>query len=377
MRTRITILTIALVIMLAIPAFAEAPRTVHRASQVGGTGMMMMRTGDQLDPGEMNLSIFLEYEAFNQLPLNPTRIADPPSVDDPRGDAELWMTLTYNYGITHLFEVGIQVPLVFISDLRDTGVGRIGLDGRLLILNIDKFGLGISSTLWGNFPSFQLENSSNEFNGGGELNFSMRGEGGTNYIGLPWFDRWLLEEATGHVTMGWGYEDYHQFGRWQPPPPVLNDFTVRNPADADIVGQEVMYIGVGLEYQIYDNFWVGTELLTKQWPDKHNDNNWILILPELTYTFEDIVTTGLAFGFTELGSNDNHQPEWMVKGGVTYHFPELVNRRRPRPPTAPPVHEDLMDVFTPSRKPIPTEMEEEEILLDDGGEEIIPTDPVE
>lgn len=349
MKNKIKIaLVMCLITALASSAMAQA-RKVHRASQVGGTGMMLMRIGDQLDPNELNASIFVEYMAWDKLPLNPDRIAHAPYIDDPRGDGEFWTTLTVNYGINHIVELGLQIPLVFNSDLKEDGIGRIGFDARLLVLNPDRMGLGISATFWGSAISFQEDNSSNEFNGGGELNFMGLGSSATNYLGLEWFDRYLLEPMRLYATIGWGYEDYIEFG-------LFHDFpSARNPLDINIVGTEVIYGNIGLEYEVYDQLFIGTELSARQWPDYHNDNNFILILPEISYTYKDIFTIQAAFGFTELGNTHNHQPDWLAKIGFTYHFPELVKPVKPRPEGAPPVQQDLIDLFTPSRKPVPTE----------------------
>jgi len=350
-------LAVLAVFVLSMPAAAEI-RTVHRASQAGGTGMMLMRTGDQLDYQEMNASIFGEYMAFDEkLPLYPERVAagKGPMVEDPR-DAEAWTVLTFNYGINEVMEAGIRLPFVFASDMRDDGIGRIGADLRFLLLDVNRFGAGISSTFWVDTPSFVEDNSSEDVNGGGELNFTLRGEALTDYFPIPGIDRWFLEPMAVHVTMGWGYEDYLYFEEFK------NNPGVNNPEAPDFEGTEVIYASGGIEYEVYDRTSIGGELLARQYPDHRNDNNIIVVAPEISYTYKDRFTVQAAYG-TNIRENVEDQPEWLAKVGFTYHFPEFVKgpeagRATPRRP------QDILDVFAPSRKPVPAPTEEEEIELE-------------
>ncbi len=351
------ILAVLAVFILSMPAAAEI-RTVHRASQVGGAGMMFMRTGEQLDYKEMNASLFGEYMAFDEmLPLYPERVGtnSPEFVEDPR-DKAAWMTLTFNYGINEIMEAGIQLPFVFTSDMRDDGIGRIGADLRFLLLNVDRFGAGISSTFWVNSPSFVEDSSSEDVNGGGELNFTLRGDAFTNYFPVPGIDRWFLEPMAIHATMGWGYEDYLYFEEYD------NQPGENNPKAPDFDATEVLYASAGLEYEVYDRTFVGAELLARQYPDYENDNNVIAVAPEISYTYNDRFTIQAAYG-TTFRENVEDQPEWLAKIGFTYHFPEFV--KEPKIGEATPKRpQDIFDVFVPSRKPVPTPTEEEEIELE-------------
>jgi hypothetical protein len=344
-------------ILWVMPAFAEL-RPVHRASEIGGSGLLFQRFGDQLDAHEMNASIFGEYLQFGKMPLNPTRVSDEPYVDDPRGDQETWATITYNYGLSDIVEMGIQVPMVFNSDLRENGVGRIGCDLRVLLLNVDRAGTGISTTFWINFPSPQRDNSSDLVNGGGELNFTLKGTAFTNY--------WLLEPMRLHFTMGYGYEDYLEFKKNDhPDPDRAEGYRYRDLDSPQLVGTQVMYASLALEFEVYDRTFIGSELLFRQYPDPyHNDNNTIVVAPEISYTYKDRLTLQAAFGFTgiEHQSRYDSQPVFLGKIGFTYHFPEFN-----KPPKAeretPARPQDIYQMFSPSRKPVPTQAPEQEVPL--------------
>jgi len=389
------LLAVIATVLFAMPAFAEL-RMVHRASQIGGTGMMFQRIGDQLDPQEMNASIFVEYMQFDKIPLNPTRISSEPFIDDPRGDDEIWTTLTYNYGISHIVEIGIKIPFVFNTStdyeyvvrtapssglpatikgrqdvIRENGIGRIGVDIRFLILNVDRMGSGISATLWMDAPSFQKENSSDQLNGGGELNITVKGTSFTNYLGSEGFDRYFLEPMSLHATMGFGWDDYLKFEEFDPRPLFLaKGYRYRNPDDPELMVAQVMYGSFGVDFEVYDNTFVSSELLFRQYPDtgwpgdRFNDNNTILILPEISYTYKDRFTVQAAFGFTgiENQNKEDDQPVWLGKIGFTYHFPEFYHA--PQVERATPAHpQDLYELFVPSRKPIPTQIQEPEVPL--------------
>jgi len=361
---------LAMTLIWILPAMAEL-RPIHRASQIGGTGMLFQRVGDQLDPKEMNASIFVDYLNYDDdMPLNPSRTGDEPFIEDPRGDGEIWAILTYNYGINHIVELGAQVPLVFGSDLRDEGVGRIGVDVRFLILNKSRMGGGISSTIWLNAPSFQDDNSSDEVNGGFELNFMLEGKSFTNYLGWDLFDRVFLEKMTSYATLGWGYDDYLYFEKVDPYPYNAGRWISRDPESPEFDAAEFICASYGVEYEIYDRLFLGAELLAKQYPNKyHNDNNVTIIFPEISYTYNDRFTVQGAFGFTGIRTSEDDQPELIGKLAFTYHFPEFYRAPKTERVT-PGSPQDIYDIFVPSRKPVPIQTEEEEeILLDEEGGE--------
>ncbi len=369
MRKNSFIVALVIIFMLTLPAIADL-RPVHRASQVGGSGLMYMRIGEQLDPKEMNASIFVEYMSFySKMPLNPTRVGDYPFVDDPRGDGEIWTTVTFNYGVSHIIELGLQIPAVFSSDLREDGVGRIGLDARFLLLNVDRMGAGISFTGWINAPSLQEDITSDEVNGGGELNFTLKGKAFTNYIGSKWLDKHIIGNMALHAAMGWGYEDYLKFDRVEPLPPIPTPYNVRDPNSPSLVSAEVIYASGAVEFEIYDRTYIGTEILWRQYPDYQNDNNLHVVLPEISYTYKDKFTLQAAYGVNILEYKEDGQPEMFGKIGFTWHFSELYRPPAIRRATPSRPH-DIFEIFVPSRKPIPTQTEEEEeILLEEEGVE--------
>jgi len=362
------IMAVVISFLWVLPALADL-RQVHRASRIGGTGLLFQRIGDQLDPDEMNASIFSEYMTFDKIPLDPDRVGRPPFEDDPRGDDERWVTLTYNYGINHIVELGVQIPMVFTSDLREDGVGRIGVDARFLILNVDRVGTGIASTCWINAPSFQEDNSSDDPNAGVELNFTLKGKSFTNYVGWKWLDERILGKMALHATLGWGYEDYLRFDRLEQPIvisiPGETYLIGRDSESPSFVSTEVIYASGAVEFEIYDRFYSGIEILWRQYLDYNNDNNILYVAPEFSYTYEDRFTIQTAVGFT--GSDKTQrkvdgQPEILAMISFTYHFPELVKRPAVRRAT-PPKPQDIFDIFMPSRKPIPTHVPTTEVPL--------------
>jgi len=359
------IMAVVISFLWVLPALADL-RQVHRASRIGGTGLLFQRIGDQLDPDEMNASIFHEYMTFDNIPLDPNRVGHEPFVDDPRGDDEIWVTLTYNYGINHIVELGVQIPMVFTSDLSEDGVGRVGVDARFLILNVDRVGTGIASTFWIDAPSFQDDNSSDDPNGGVELNFTLKGKSFTNYVGWKWLDERILEKMTMHATLGWGYEDYLKFDRLEQPIIIPGMYSIeRDYESPSFVSTEVIYASGAVEFELYDRLYIGTEVLWRQYLDYHNDNNVMVVMPEISYTQNDQFTIQAALGFTSLGDfqeDEDGQPETLAMVSFTYHFPELVKRPAVRRAT-PPKPQDIFDIFMPSRKPIPTHTPTEEIPL--------------
>lgn len=363
---RLEIVVVLFILGILVPALAEEP-VLHRASSIGGTGMMFSRVGDQLYEREMNAGVYINYLTFGHMPLYPEALASSPFVNDPRGSSDLIMTLYYNYGILRRLEAGIQIPARFLQDTYpESGLERISLDARYLIISPDfNFGLGVSGTGWASFPSFTNNITSTELNGGAEIAATVHGKGFDDSR-FSWFMENVMENLYIHVSLGAGYGDYLKFHKL--PVPIISNGQrlTRDPNRPEFVGTPFMSVTAGAQFEVYDNLLIGAEYLGTRWPEYANDENCHIMFPEIAYTFSGKSHWSIQAGFGMGCDKLNNQPQYIAAVDLSVHIPGkspyptvapppppppvIVEAAPPPPPPPPP---PVIPTNQPHRLPIP------------------------
>jgi len=332
---------------------AQRLRVDERTSLWGGTGLVFTRTAVLIPRKHLGISAYYDFKSYDKLQGWNVGTGRP-QLDDPRQeDHELNIVL--DYGLTHYIELSGFVN-VFLQDeqgdseqlhMRERAMGQSGVNAKFRLMDIDRYGLGITTTLFGRFPSPQKDSDTTSRNAGygGELNVSLK---------LITISE-LLEKFRVHANFGWAYIDYFDTGLagfYQDAKenfayysdPARASWTYRGDYTfAELIGDattpdelenehpfmiEDHYTGsVALEYRPVRGMSTGIELVGYRMIKFSDDN--LQFAPFLTYTFRQIpfikqvrknlVTFSVAGNFGFLRGENRTSPEWGVVSGLTWH----------------------------------------------------------
>jgi len=322
-------------------------RQDERASLWGGTGLVFTRTAILLPRKHFSLSGYFNYSHYEYV----QGWRDAYKLDDPR-ENDMDLNIVANYGLNHWVELGAFMN-IFLEDedsdadqlhMRSRGIGWSGINGKFRIMDLDKDGLGITTTFFMRLPSPQQDSdiTSDEIGYGGEINVSLK---------LVVISEWL-EKFRVHTNWGWAYLDYFDTGlaglyQFSKEYDLYGNYARRNDKYKDYDFDELFdenwkeddlemektyfgadhYLGsVALEYRPLQGLSTGLELVGYRMI-RYNDDN-LMLAPFATYTFrqipfvkkirKDLVTASIAgnFGMRDLNRS---APQWGVVLGLTWH----------------------------------------------------------
>ncbi len=331
---------------------AQRLRVDERTSLWGGTGLVFTRTAVLLPRKHLSVSAYYDFKSYDL--LQGWNVGHEFSrLEDPRQeDHELNVVL--DYGLTHYIELSGFINF-FLQDesddpeqlhMRERAIGQSGLNAKFRMMDIDRYGLGITTTLFGRFPSPQkdADTTSRHMGYGGELNVSLK------LITIAE----ILEKFRVHANFGWAYMDYFDTGlagfymdakerdfksyKNSPSKVYRGDWSYGELLEGAKKPEEIEnkfpfmiadhYTGsAALEYRPVRGMSMGIELVGYRMIEFSDDN--LQFAPFMTYTFRQIpfvkqvhknlVTFSVAGNFGFLRSENRTSPEWGVVSGLTWH----------------------------------------------------------
>lgn len=324
-------------------------RQDERACIWGGTGLVFSRTAVLLPRKHFNVSTYFNYSHYQYI----QGWREAYKLEDPR-DNDYELNLVADYGLTHYAELSMFMNFFLQNERKDPdqlhmrtmGLGWTGINGKFRLMDIDKDGLGITTTFLLRLPSPQAnsEITSRDLGYGAELEVSLK---------LMVVTQWL-EKVTVHGTFGYVHMDYFDTGlaglyqfvkqgtnlqQFAYRPDVYrNDYPYSDLFDPtwtpDDVRMERLYFATdhytgtfAVEYRPIIGLSLGVELVGFRMIAFSDDN--LQLAPFVTYTFNQIpflkkmhkqvFTATLAGNYGGLRDLNRSSPQYGVVVGLTYH----------------------------------------------------------